>query len=127
MARSPAGRLGLHTTFLFGEKGEIRGPAGPSGARVLGGREADLRSPDWACPHHQGCYTPVVRIRCPICSTELEVPDDFGPRPFCSVRCKRIDLGNWLAERYTVAEPLTDAVRTDEPLEPSAALQSRPS
>jgi uncharacterized protein len=63
-----------------------------------------------------------VRICCPICSAELEVPDDFGPRPFCSVRCKKIDLGNWLAERYTLAEPLTDAATADEPLEPPAVL-----
>jgi endogenous inhibitor of DNA gyrase (YacG/DUF329 family) len=52
------------------------------------------------------------------------VPEDFGPRPFCSVRCKKIDLGNWLAERYTLAEHSTDAAVTDEPLDPPSAARS---
>jgi endogenous inhibitor of DNA gyrase (YacG/DUF329 family) len=52
------------------------------------------------------------------------VPNDFGPRPFCSVRCKKIDLGNWLAERYTLAEPSTDEIHADDPLEPPAARQN---
>ena len=39
----------------------------------------------------------------------------FGPenkwRPFCSERCKTLDLGDWAAERYRVAteEKLEDA------------------
>ena len=32
----------------------------------------------------------------------------FGPenpwRPFCSERCKMIDLGNWASERYSVPD-----------------------
>ena len=37
-------------------------------------------------------------------------------RPFCSERCKQIDLGDWAAERYRVpqtAEPSSE----DEPRE----------
>lgn len=49
-----------------------------------------------------------LHIRCPICKTELEVAEDFGPRPFCSVRCKLIDLGNWLSDKYVISEPLPD-------------------
>lgn len=29
-------------------------------------------------------------------------------RPFCSERCKLIDLDNWLSERYRISSPLTD-------------------
>lgn len=48
-----------------------------------------------------------MRVTCPICKTVLEdVPDDFGPRPFCSTRCKMIDLGNWLNEAYRISQPL---------------------
>ena len=48
-----------------------------------------------------------MRICCPICNKVLpDVPDDFPPRPFCSARCKKVDLGNWLDERYRVSEPL---------------------
>lgn len=118
MARSPAERLGLHTTFLLAEKGEIAAREAAVAGLVTEGREAEL-----ACRRLGDCYTSVVRIRCPICSAELDVPEDFGPRPFCSVRCKNIDLGNWLAERYTLAEPSTEAARADGSLEPSVAVQ----
>lgn len=44
-----------------------------------------------------------MRIACPICKKVIEAaPDDFGPRPFCSTRCKMVDLGNWLNETYRV-------------------------
>jgi endogenous inhibitor of DNA gyrase (YacG/DUF329 family) len=33
-------------------------------------------------------------------------PDNHGPRPFCSTRCKMIDLGNWLNEAYRISEPI---------------------
>lgn len=26
--------------------------------------------------------------------------------PFCSERCKTIDLGNWATEKYVISEPL---------------------
>lgn len=47
-----------------------------------------------------------MKISCPICKTQREVPDDYGPRPFCSWRCKQVDLGNWLTEKYVIVEPL---------------------
>jgi endogenous inhibitor of DNA gyrase (YacG/DUF329 family) len=28
--------------------------------------------------------------------------------PFCSERCRLIDLGNWASEKYVVSEPLFD-------------------
>jgi uncharacterized protein len=39
-----------------------------------------------------------MRIVCPECGTEREVPADYPPRPFCSRECKLIDLGRWLKE-----------------------------
>jgi endogenous inhibitor of DNA gyrase (YacG/DUF329 family) len=36
-------------------------------------------------------------------------------RPFCSARCKQIDLGNWLREKYRISSPLRpDDLRDDE-------------
>jgi hypothetical protein len=29
--------------------------------------------------------------------------DDNPHRPFCSERCRMVDLGNWASERYRVA------------------------
>ena len=44
-----------------------------------------------------------VRITCPICKTVLEnAADDHEARPFCSARCKLVDLGNWLNESYRI-------------------------
>lgn len=47
-----------------------------------------------------------MKIRCPICKTELDVPSDHEVRPFCSARCKRIDLGNWLEGNYRLPREL---------------------
>jgi endogenous inhibitor of DNA gyrase (YacG/DUF329 family) len=41
-----------------------------------------------------------------------DAPADFGPRPFCSARCKLVDLGNWFNETYRVSEPV-DALESD--------------
>ena len=39
-------------------------------------------------------------VRCPIC--QKTVGFDDPNMPFCSDRCRLIDLGNWAAEKYTV-------------------------
>ena len=52
-------------------------------------------------------------MKCPICG-ETTVWKDNPDRPFCSERCRMIDLGNWVSETYTVQGPLTD---TDESAE----------
>jgi endogenous inhibitor of DNA gyrase (YacG/DUF329 family) len=50
--------------------------------------------------------------RCPICGRP-RVP---GYRPFCSARCRDIDLGRWFGEVYTVpaAEPGYDEDETPD-------------
>ncbi|HET7213445.1 MAG TPA: DNA gyrase inhibitor YacG [Terriglobia bacterium] len=46
-------------------------------------------------------------MRCPIC--KKEVPLEGNPfRPFCSERCKLIDLDNWLEGRYRVPDSGSD-------------------
>jgi uncharacterized protein len=55
-----------------------------------------------------------VRIVCPGCKRVLtDVPSDYPPRPFCSARCKFLDLDNWLSERYTLSEPLPPSSSPD--------------
>jgi len=58
-----------------------------------------------------------VLIHCPICKAEREVADDFEFRPFCSSRCKLIDLGNWLSGAYVVSRPLGPEDLSDEDVE----------
>ena len=43
-------------------------------------------------------------MRCPICKQEVSEGDPF--RPFCSERCKLIDLDNWLTGRYRISVPI---------------------
>lgn len=40
-------------------------------------------------------------IQCPICKKEVApTSEEF---PFCSERCRIIDLGNWASEKYRIA------------------------
>ncbi len=39
--------------------------------------------------------------RCPICKKSFLIENSTA-MPFCSPRCKTIDLGRWLGEDYTV-------------------------
>lgn len=44
------------------------------------------------------------KTKCPIC--EAAMPGnwaDYPDYPFCSKRCRTIDLGRWLGEEYKVA------------------------
>lgn len=45
------------------------------------------------------------KIPCSICGKETDFfADPLGP--FCSNRCKLVDLGKWLGEEYRVSEAL---------------------
>ncbi len=44
-------------------------------------------------------------MRCPICKQSIAWEGNPS-RPFCSERCKLIDLDNWLEGRYRVPAPL---------------------
>lgn len=56
-----------------------------------------------------------MKIVCPTCQKTIEdAPADFEPRPFCSTRCKLVDLGNWLNESYRVSEPIDALAEGDE-------------
>jgi endogenous inhibitor of DNA gyrase (YacG/DUF329 family) len=48
------------------------------------------------------------RVKCPTCRREIEWSQSPF-RPFCSERCRLIDLGAWLAEKHAIAgEPAPD-------------------
>ncbi len=40
--------------------------------------------------------------RCPICDRPAKARAENRAFPFCSERCKLIDLGKWLSEQYRV-------------------------
>ena len=48
------------------------------------------------------------RVRCPICRKQLQVKSGDALHehpffPFCSKKCKMIDLGRWFNEEYRIA------------------------
>ena len=54
---------------------------------------------------------------CPICRRPVEA--DAPARPFCSERCRLLDLGNWLDGRYAVPvaddDSSSDVPESEEP------------
>lgn len=61
-------------------------------------------------------------MKCPICRRNAPPPKENPFHPFCSERCKLVDLGKWLGEEYRVpgapARPEAPAAG-DEPEEDS--------
>jgi len=56
----------------------------------------------------------IVKLRCPICKKSVKSTDpDF---PFCSDRCRLIDLGEWASGQYVISSPTADA---DDPIRES--------
>ncbi|HLJ30266.1 MAG TPA: DNA gyrase inhibitor YacG [Candidatus Angelobacter sp.] len=48
----------------------------------------------------------ISSLRCPTCRTLVLASDDNFP--FCSDRCRLIDLGKWASGGYVISTPVTD-------------------
>ncbi|HZJ94409.1 MAG TPA: DNA gyrase inhibitor YacG [Thiopseudomonas sp.] len=46
--------------------------------------------------------TTVTKVACPTCEKPVEWSERSPARPFCSERCKLIDLGAWAAEERSI-------------------------
>jgi endogenous inhibitor of DNA gyrase (YacG/DUF329 family) len=61
--------------------------------------------------------------RCPICRKPSDSEKDAN-FPFCSERCRLLDLGNWASEKYRISQPSFDESEFEgadrEPLDPDA-------
>lgn len=42
-----------------------------------------------------------ARVKCPTCKRELDWDTSLS-RPFCSERCRLVDLGAWLSEQRSI-------------------------
>jgi len=55
-------------------------------------------------------------VSCPRCGAQVAWSADNPYRPFCSERCKLIDLGDWAMEKFRVpVEEGKDAPDAEEP------------
>ena len=46
----------------------------------------------------------IAKVTCPTCGAAVEWAPANRFRPFCSERCKNIDLGAWADERYAIPD-----------------------
>ena len=54
-----------------------------------------------------------LKLKCPICKKAVQAKGtDF---PFCSDRCRLVDLGKWASGGYVISSPVTDT--SDDPAE----------
>lgn len=53
-----------------------------------------------------------ARHTCPICGNP--VARDAKTFPFCTPRCRKIDLGKWLKEEYKVSRPIEQSDLDEE-------------
>lgn len=53
-------------------------------------------------------------MKCPICKTPVGFGYPF--MPFCSERCKLLDLGVWAEEGYVASTPLRPEEESDDVL-----------
>lgn len=53
-------------------------------------------------------------VRCPQCGARHEYRTDNPARPFCSARCKLIDLGAWAEGKYTIPGPPADPMAASD-------------
>lgn len=58
-------------------------------------------------------------LPCPTCGHNAEFSPANRWRPFCSERCKMIDLGQWASENYRIpdAGPIDPDESDDNPLQ----------
>jgi endogenous inhibitor of DNA gyrase (YacG/DUF329 family) len=59
----------------------------------------------------------MIQGRCPICSKDYAIGAiaDLKAFPFCSERCRLIDLGRWADARYAIpGKPAREPLEADE-------------
>lgn len=58
----------------------------------------------------------IIKVKCPTCESEFNYYDSES-RPFCTEKCKLIDLGQWLTESYSVPGKTLEEERLERELE----------
>ncbi|MDW5376735.1 DNA gyrase inhibitor YacG [Halomonas sp. HP20-15] len=65
-------------------------------------------------PHDAAPSNRPLQVACPQCRKSVEWTGDNPYRPFCSKRCRLLDLGAWADESHRIAgEPAMDEADLD--------------
>jgi endogenous inhibitor of DNA gyrase (YacG/DUF329 family) len=54
------------------------------------------------------------KVHCPQCNAQILWSTENPYRPFCSERCKLIDLGQWASGAYRIPQEERDSGETEE-------------
>ena len=58
------------------------------------------------------------KVKCPRCKKIVAWSDNSQFKPFCSARCRLLDLGAWASENRRIAgDPLLDIENLEEDIE----------
>jgi len=57
-------------------------------------------------------------VKCPSCSKPVVWDASSAFKPFCSERCKLIDLGDWASGKHAIAGEETYIIDDQQPFEP---------
>ncbi|MCG7907992.1 MAG: DNA gyrase inhibitor YacG [Candidatus Thiodiazotropha taylori] len=60
--------------------------------------------------------TAPTTVPCPNCGKSVLWQENSKWKPFCSERCRLIDLGDWLDENHRISEPLNGQLE-EEPFD----------
>jgi uncharacterized protein len=64
-----------------------------------------------------------LKLRCPVCKKAVKSSDpEF---PFCSDRCRTIDLGKWASGAYVITSPTGDDEERLHDTEPGDWMKKR--
>jgi Uncharacterized protein conserved in bacteria len=55
-----------------------------------------------------------LKLSCPTCKKTVYWTDEYPFRPFCSDRCRLIDLGEWASEGHRIPGEEVDLNNEDE-------------
>lgn len=54
------------------------------------------------------------KVHCPQCNATMQWSIDNPYRPFCSERCKLIDLGQWATDAYRIPQAEQDTGQPED-------------
>jgi len=67
----------------------------------------------------------VRMVSCPTCGKPVAWQVESRWRPFCSARCRQIDLGAWASETYRIAGQVSDEEAGDIDFQPPGLGEGR--